>query len=452
MLEDLSKSLKDSMKKIANAMFVDEKLIDELVKDLQRTLLKADVNVLLVFQLTKDIKHRALNEKPSEGISKKEYIIRIVYEELVKFLGEEREEIKISKKKPFKIMLVGLFGSGKTTSIGKLAKYYTKRGYKVASVGLDVHRPAAPDQLEQVSKQVMIDCYVDKSDKDPLKIYKKFEKNLEKYDIVLIDTAGRDALSDDLISELKKLNDTIKPDENLLVISADIGQAAQKQAESFHKACGITGIIVTKMDGTAKAGGALAAATVTKAKIKFIGIGEKVDDLEHFNPKGFVSRLLGMGDLETLLEKTKFAISEDKAKDMTEKMLKGDFTLIDLYEQMEAMNKMGSLNKIMELVPGFGGLKDKMPKEIFDVQEDKLKKWKFIMDSMTMEEKQNPDIIDKSRIDRIAKGSGTTTAEVKELLKHYRQSKKMLKMMKSGGMSEKSLEKMMRKFKGKFKF
>ena len=313
-LDKLSNSLKDTLKKIARAVFVDEKLIDELVKDIQRALLQGDVNVQLVFDLTKSIKKRALDEKPV-GISQKEHIIKIVYEELVKFLGEEKAEIKITKK-PTKIMMVGLLGSGKTTSIGKIAKYYMKRGYKVATIALDVHRPAAVDQLEQVSNQIKAQCFFIKNEKDPLKIYKKFEKEYEKYDLIIIDTAGRHALNNDLIQEIKDLNKYIKPDENLLVISADLGQAAQTQAKAFHDACGVTGIFITKLDGTAKAGGALTGAAVTKANVKFIGVGEKPDDIEVFNPKGFVSRLLGMGDIDALLEKASEAISEEQAKDL----------------------------------------------------------------------------------------------------------------------------------------
>lgn len=452
MLDKLSSSLKDTLKKVTRAIFVDEKLIDELVRDIQRALLQADVNVQLVFNLTANIKRRALKEEPPKGISQKEYIVQVVYEELVKFVGETKAEIKIEKK-PFKIMMVGLFGSGKTTTIGKLAKYFSKRGYKVAALGLDVHRPAAPAQLEQICDAINIPVYIDKKEKNPEKIYKNYEKELNKYDIVIIDTAGRDALSADLIKEIESLNELIKPNENFLVISADIGQSAQKQAEQFHKSCGITGVIITKLDGTAKAGGALTACSVSGAKIRFIGVGEKVDDLEEFDPKGFISRLLGMGDLSALLEKASEAITEEKAEDLGKKFLKGEFNFIDLYEQMQTMQKMGPLNKIMELIPGMGNLN--IPKEMLQVQEGKLKKWRYIMDSCTKEELENPDIISGNRTERIAKGSGTSAAEVRDLLKQYKQSKKLVKLMKGMGETQ-DINKLMKKFKGKvpkgFKF
>ena len=449
-LNRLSDSLKSTLKKIAGSIFVDEKLVDELVKDIQRALLHSDVNVQLVFDLSKSIKKRALEEKPPKSISPKENLINIVYEELVKFLGKEKSEIKIEKKKPFKIMMVGLFGSGKTTLVGKIAKYYTKRGYKVAALGLDVHRPAAPEQLKQVSEQANIPSYIEKKEKDPIKIYKKYENEFSKYDILLIDTAGRDALSKDLIEEIELLNKTIKPDEKLLVISADIGQSAQKQAEQFHESCAITGVIVKKMDGTAKGGGALSACAVTRAPIKLIGTGEKIDDLEEFNPKGFVGRLLGMGDLEALLEKAKEAISEEDAKDLGKKFLKGDYNFLDLYEQMQAVKKMGPLGKIMELMPGAGSLN--IPKDVLNVQDKKLTKWKFIFQSCTKEELENPEIITRERIERISKGSGMPTSEIRDLLKMHKQSKKLMKMM--GGIAgkegeEQDINKLMRKFKGK---
>ena len=448
-LEKLGGSLKATLSKIAKAMFVDDKLVNELVKEVQRALLQADVNVNLVFELSNKIKERFLKEKQIPGINPREKLIKIVYEELVKFLGEEKAEIKITKK-PFKIMMVGLFGSGKTTTIGKLARYYSKRGYKVAALGLDVHRPAAPDQLEQICKQIAIPYFIDKKEKNPLKIYKEFENLYNKYDILIIDTAGRSAIDNDLIKEIKNLNQEIKPDENLLVISADIGQAAFNQAKTFHETCNVTGIIITKLDGTAKAGGSLSACAATNAKVKFIGIGEKVDDLEIFNPQGFVSRLLGMGDLEALLEKAREAITEEEAEDMQEKLQKGELSLIDLYEQMKAMRKMGPLSKVLEMVPGFGQIK--MPKEMLEVQEEKLEKWKFIIDSMTKKELENPEIITQGNgVERIARGAGVSTGEVRDLLKQYKQSKKLLKLMKGG-----NPEKLMKKFQGKmpkgFKF
>ncbi len=256
-------------------------------------------------------------------------------------------------------------------------------------------------------------------------------------------------MTQDLIDELKKLNHEINADENLLVMSADVGQAAEKLALGFKNACNITGVIITKMDGTGKGGGALTGASVTNAKVKFIGVGEKVDDLETFNPEGFVSRLLGMGDLEALLEKAKEAVTEEQALDIQEKLQKGELSLIDLYEQMKAMKKMGPLSKVLEMVPGFGQIK--MPKEMLEVQEGKLDKWEHMMKSMTKKEIENPDIIDAPRVERIAKGAGVSTGDVRDLLKQYKQSKKLLKMLKGG-----SPEKLMKKFQGKlpkgFKF
>jgi len=443
-LEKLGSSLKETLKKIAKSVFVDEKLINELVKDMQRALLQADVNVQLVFNLTNAIKERALKEETPSGLTKKEHLINIVYEELVKFLGEKPAEIKLTKK-PFKIMMIGLFGSGKTTTIGKLAKYFVKKGNKVAAVGLDVHRSAAPEQLAQISRQVNIPCFIEKGEKDPVKIYKKYEKELNKFDIVIIDTAGRDALSDELIKEIRDIYNLIKPEENLLVISADIGQAAQKQAQTFHDNAAITGVIATKMDGTAKGGGALTACAATNSPIKFIGVGEKIDDLETFNPAGFVGRMLGMGDIQSLLEKAKEAIPEEKAEDLSKRLLKGEFTLMDLFEQMEAMKKMGSLRKIIEMIPGMGQLK--LPKDLLDVQESKLKKWKHAMHSMNQEELENPEILTSARMDRISKGSGVAVKDIRDLIKQYRMGKKMVKMFK--GKSPKSMEQMMKKFKGK---
>jgi signal recognition particle subunit SRP54 len=442
-LEKLGDSLKNTLQKIAKSVFVDDKLINELIKDIQRALLQSDVNVKLVFALTSKIKSRIKDEKTPGGLTQKEHLVNIVYEELVAFLGGEKVRFNIDKK-PYKIMLVGLFGSGKTTTTGKLAKYFQKRGHKVAVVQTDTWRPAAYEQLEQTAKKINVPMFGIKGEKDPVKIMNKFETELNKFDIVLVDTAGRDALSDELITELTDINNLVKPDESILVLSADIGQAAESQAKKFNETCDVNGVIITKLDGTAKGGGALSACAITNAPVKFIGVGEKVDDLEEFNPKGFVGRLLGMGDLEALLDKAKDAISEEDAQDLSKKLLKGEFNLIDLYEQMSAMKKMGSMSKLMEMIPGMGQLK--MPKEMLNVQEGKLKKWGFIMNSCTKKELEDPDIITRERIDRIAKGSGTGTSEIRELLKQYRMSKKMMKMFK--GNNPKNMEKMMKKMGG----
>ena len=440
-LDRLGDSLKDTLRSIASAIFVDEKLINELVKSIQKALLQADVNVNLVFELTKKIKERALKEEPPSGLTKKEYLIKIVYEELVRFLGEKEKKIDFSGK-PSTLMLVGLFGSGKTTQAAKLAKFYKKRGMRIALLCTDTWRPAAYEQLKQLGEQIDVAVFGNPKEKNPLKIYGDNEKELKKFDLVIIDTAGRDALSKDLIEELDLLYKTIKPNETFLVISADLGQAAEKQAGAFHETCHITGVIITKMEGTAKGGGALSACAVTGANVCFIGIGEKIDDLEKFNPQGFVGRLLGMGDLQALLEKAQEAITTEEAEDLSKRLLKGEFNLIDLYEQMEAMRKMGPLNKIIEMVPGFSQIQ--MPKEMLQVQEGKLKKWRHVMNSMTKAELEDPEIISSQRIERIARGSGASVNDVRELLKQYRQGKKLIKMFKGG--SEKNMQRLMKQF------
>ncbi|MBI3051016.1 signal recognition particle protein [Candidatus Woesearchaeota archaeon] len=437
MLDRLGESLRKSLDRITKALFVDETLVNELVKDLQKAFLSADVNVRLVFDLTKRIKERALKEE-LPGISKRELLVKIVYEELARFLGEEEASVDTSRK-PASIMLVGLFGSGKTTTAGKLALYFQKRGLKAALVQLDVYRPAAYEQLLQLGKKINVPVLGNSREKDPIRIYNANE--YDKFDVVIFDTAGRDALSADLISELKAISSTIRPSETLLVISADIGQAAERQALAFNDASKITGVIITKLEGTAKGGGALTACAASGAPVKFIGVGEKADDLERFNPKGFVGRLLGMGDIEALLEKAREAMTEEETEDLSRRLLKGEFTLLDLYDQMQAMKKMGPLNKIMEMVPGMGQLK--LPKELIEVQQSKLEHWKTAMDSMTQKELEDPELIDTNRAARISKGSGVPQAEIRELIKQYRQAKKLVKMFKGG--TEKDMKKIMKR-------
>jgi len=422
-LDNLGSSLKNTLSKIKNSITVDRELVEEIVKEIQKSLLSADVNVRLVLELTKNIRSRAISEN-NVNLSKKEHLITIIYEELAKFLGDGKEfELKTGQNI---ILLVGLYGQGKTTTSGKLGSYFKNRSKKVALISTDTWRPAAYDQLKQLGAQIDIPVFGDPTIKDPNKIFSKFKKDLDKFDIVIVDSAGRDSLNEELIEEISSLEELVKPTDIFMVLGADVGQTAQKQAEMFKEKLDITGVIISKMDGTGKGGGALSACSVSEAYVKFIGIGEKIDDFERFNSERFVSQLLGMGDLESLLEKAKLAIDENSAQGMQERMMNGEFDLNDLYDQLKTMNKMGSMSKIMGMIPGLGGLN--IDKSQMSIQEEKLKKWKFIMDSMTKYEKKNPSIIDVSRIKRTAEGSGTQITDVRELLKHYKQTKKMMGM------------------------
>lgn len=444
-LEKLGDSLRNTLKRISSSMFVDDKLINELIKDLQRALLHSDVNVKLVFELTNRIKDRIKNEQTPGSLSKKDHLTHIVYEELARFLGADAKPLDTSGE-PYIVMLVGLFGNGKTTTAAKLGKYFQKRGRKVALLSTDTWRPAAFAQLEQLGKQIGVTVFGDPKEKDPVKIYAKFKDQLKDFNVVIVDTAGRDALNDELVDEIKGIRAAVAAHDVFLVMSGDIGQAAQRQAEVFHETCNVTGVIITKLDGTAKGGGALAACAITGAPVRFIGVGEKPDAFEQFKPTNFVGRLLGMGDLEALLEKTSDALSEDQAMDLSKRLLKGDFTLIDLYEQMQAVKKMGPLSKVMELIPGFSSAQ--IPKEALQGQQEKMEVWRHAMGSCTKEELENPDVISGSRIERIAQGSGTSVQDVRELIKQYKQGKKMMKMLKGAGGNEKQMQKMMKRMGG----
>ncbi len=425
-LEKLGDALKDTLSKIKNSLTVDRNLVEEIIKEIQKSLLSADVNVKLVLDITKQIRDRAITER-NENLSKKEHLITIIYEELTKFLGS-KDEFKLDESKQNIILLVGLYGQGKTTTAGKLANYFKNRSKKVALLSTDTYRPAAYEQLKQYSKILNIDVFGDPSIKSAQTIYSNSKNSLKDYEVVIIDSAGRDSLNQELVTEISELNNLIKPTQTFLVMGADVGQTAQKQAESFKERLNITGVIITKMDGTGKGGGALSACACVNAPVRFIGTGEKIDNLEKFNSKRFVSQLLGMGDLESLLEKAQLAIDEEQARNLQERLMQGEFDLDDLYEQLKAMNKMGSMSKIINMIPGLSSLK--IDKSQMQVQQDKMQKWKYIMDSMTKYEKRNPKDIDLSRIKRIAQGSGTDISHIRDLLKHYKQTKKMMTMFK----------------------
>ncbi|MCX6653048.1 MAG: signal recognition particle protein Srp54 [Methanomassiliicoccales archaeon] len=419
-LEGLGRSLRDALKKVANASSVDEKLVKEVTKDIQRALLQADVNVKLVLEMTKEVERRALTEKPPAGMAAREHVVRIIYEELVKVLGEKKA-LPLSKQT---IMMVGLYGQGKTTTSGKLARYFHKKGLKVGLVAADVHRPAAYEQLRQIGEQIGVPVFGNQEEKDAARIVTEGIRHFEGSDVIIIDTSGRHALEKDLIDEVKKVAEIAKPNERILVLDASTGQQAGPQAQAFHDAIGVTSVILTKLDGTAKGGGALSAVARTKAPIVFIGVGEHLEDLDPFNPERFISRLLGMGDIQTLLEKAKEQMTEEEALETTKKIMSGRFTLKEMYEQMEMLTNMGPLKKLLSMLPGMPGMSDKI-----DIEESqkRLGTYRIIMDSMTDEEMENPRLIKSSRVLRIAKGAGVDPKEVRSLLHQYNDSKKAVK-------------------------
>jgi signal recognition particle subunit SRP54 len=425
-LDKLGSSLTSAIKKLFKAGVVDEAAVKELVRDIQRALLQADVNVQLVLEISKRIEERALNEKMPPGISRREHVIKVVYEELTRFVGDKPVSLKAEPGKKKIVMLVGIQGSGKTTHAAKLARYFQKRGLKVGLICADTYRPGAYNQLQQLSTRINTPFFGDLKAKDPVKVVREGLKQFSEKDLIIVDTAGRHKEEKDLIKEMKDLEKNIHPDEVIMVIDGTIGQQALAQAKTFHEATPIGAIIVTKLDGSSRGGGALSAVAATGAPIKFIGTGEKIEDIEAFIPSRFVGRLLGMGDLETLLEKVKDAeikVPQKKAKDI----MSGNFTLTDMYEQFQAVKKMGPFGKVLKMIPG---MSTDVPEEMLNTAEGRLDKWGIIIQSMTPAEKENPKLLNSSRAKRIARGSGTTEKEVKELLKQYIMMRKMLKMFK----------------------
>ena len=429
MLETFSEGLKNAIRKIIGKSSVDEKSIEEFLKELKIIFLQSDVDIDITNNFVEKVRNKVLKEKIPEGLTLKEYLIKVVYDELVSILGREASDINGKR-----IMLIGLFGSGKTTTAGKLAYYLKKRG-KVALVCLDYHRPAAFEQLKQIAEKINVKFLIGK---DAFETARESLEKLKDYDYIIYDTAGRDALDKELAEELKKLGEIVKPDEVLLVLPADIGKVARKQAEEFNRLVGITGIIITKMDSSAKGGAAIAACSVTGAKVKFIGTGEKFDAFEKYDPKRFVSRMLGLGDLETLLEKAREVVKPEKI----EKIVEGEFSLEDFVEQIESIRSMGPLSNIISMIPGFS-----LPKDLLKQQEEKMKKWKYMIQSMTPEERKNPEIINESRIRRIARGSGTKEEEVRELLDQYFKMRKVMKSIGGiKGLKRGQLEQIMKRF------
>jgi len=436
-LDKLGGSLQDALRKLVGAGRIDEKIVDEVVRDIQRAMLQADVNVKHVMALSQKIKQRSLKEDPPSGMNPREHVIRIVYQELINILGKSAN-VKLASQT---IMMVGLQGSGKTTTTAKLARYFQRKGLKTAVICADTFRLGAYDQLKTLCERGGVFFYGEKDVKDAVAIVQRGLKFVEKFDVKIVDTAGRHALEKDLIKEMEDIHQVVKPDHKFLVLDAAMGQLASDQAKAFNASIGITGVVITKLDGTAKGGGALSAVSDTDSAIAFIGVGETVDDLEKFEADRFISRLLGMGDIKSLLEKAQETIDAEDF-DM-EGMLSGKFTLKDMYKQMEAVNKMGPLKQVMSMIP-LGKFGMKVSDDMFAVTQDKMKKYKYIMDSMTDKELEDPKHINSPRITRVARGSGVKYEEVRELLKYHKTMQKTMKSLSGGGKF--NIQKMMKKF------
>ncbi len=438
-LDNLGGALRNTLKKLTRAGHVDKELMKEVVRDMQRALLQADVNVKLALELTRRIEQRVFGEEPPTGMSMREWAVKVVYDELVAILGQKREP----RLRRHKVMLVGLYGQGKTTTAGKLARYYHNKGLSVGVIAGDVHRPAAYDQLQQLAENLSAPFYGERGNPDASAVVKAGLAEMGNLEVVIIDTAGRHSLDTDLVEEMERVAGVAEPDEIYLVLDAAVGQQAGPQAQAFHDAVGVTGVVLTKLDGTAKGGGALSAVAVTEAPIIFIGVGEGPADLETFDGERFIGRLLGYGDLSGLLEKAKEVMDEDTAEETARKLLSGKFTLIELREQMNALKGMGKMKKVMEMIPGFANIQARQKKGEMEATDARMKQFQIIMDSMTDHEMRNPRLIKSSRIKRIAKGAGVDPQQVKGLLKYYNQSKSMVKGLAGNRRMQKRLMRQM---------
>lgn len=433
MLDDLGSSIRGALKKITGR--VSEEEIEEVVKEVQRALLEADVDVTLVKQVSESVKERSLKEE-REGENPRERVLRVVYEELVDLLGKEPTDIELERQV---ILLSGLQGSGKTTTAAKLANWFSRKGIESAIVQTDTHRPGAYEQAKELAEKAGIEFYGE-HDSSPEEIAKRGVEKFQDERAVIVDTAGRHSLEEEMIEEIESIEKTIDPDINFLVLDASLGQGAKKQAQTFNDSIGVDGVIITKLDGTAKGGGTLAAVSETNSSIGFVGTGERVEDFERFDPEGFVSRLLGMGDLEALAKRAEEAVDEEDMEMDPEDILKGDLTLKDVYEQLDTVQNMGPLEQIFDMLP-LGGLKDELPE--IDEAEEKLDDYKVIMDSMTEKELENPRSIGASQIERISRGSGKSKEEVRELLEQHRKMEQAMNQMKGReGEIQKMAEKM----------
>jgi signal recognition particle subunit SRP54 len=442
MFEGISEKLSSTLKRVKGYGKVSEDNVQDALREVRLSLLEADVNFKVVRDFVESVKNRAMGQEVVRSLTPGQQFVKIVYEELVRILGEKSSELSLKATPPVGIMLVGLQGSGKTTTAAKLAKtlkeQYKRKPYLVPA---DVYRPAAIDQLKVLAGQVGVDVYDTQPGRDPVDISKDAHSvaRYEGYDVLIIDTAGRLHIDEELMDELRRIKTEVKPHEILLVADAMTGQDAVNVSTSFNDALDIDGIILTKMDGDARGGAALSVKAVTGKSIKFFGTGEKLDALEIFHPERIASRILGMGDVLTLIEKAQSAFEEKKAEEMAKKLLKNEFSLVDFREAMLAMRKLGSIESMSEMIPGMKDIA-KNPKAI-DMAEKEMRRTIAVIDSMTKKERKNHTILNGGRRKRIAKGSGTRVEDVNRVIKNYIQ---MRDMMKNMGKMGKLAKKMMR--------
>jgi signal recognition particle subunit SRP54 len=445
-LDNLGSSLRGTLSKLQGKSRLDEDDVQEVVKEIQRSLLQADVDVSLVMDLSESIETRALEEDPPGGTSARDHVLKIVYEELVDLMGESTE----LPLEPQTIMLAGLQGSGKTTSAAKMAWWFSKKGLRPAVIQTDTFRPGAYDQAEQMAERAEVAFYGDPDSDDPVQIARDGLASTADADVHIVDTAGRHALEADLIDEIEEIESAVDPDRSLLVLDAAIGQGAKEQAQQFDDSIGVDGVVITKLDGTAKGGGALTAVNETGSSIAFLGTGETVQDIERFEPNGFISRLLGMGDLKQLSERVERAMTETGDEDddwEPQDIMQGSFTLKDMQKQMEAMNNMGPLDQVMDMIPGMGGgLMDQLPDDAMDVTQDRMRTFEVAMDSMTDDELENPRTIGQQRVERIARGAGVPEESIRELLEQHKMMERTIKQFQ--GMGDGDMQRMMKKLQG----
>ncbi|MEZ0323314.1 MAG: signal recognition particle protein [Hydrogenothermaceae bacterium] len=431
MFELLAEKFSNVIDKLKGAKKIDEKTLDDALRDIRVALLDADVHTDVVKQFIAEIKQKFLGQEVIKGLTAGETIIKLLYDETLSILGgQEPPTLNKSEKPPTIIMLVGLQGTGKTTTAGKLAKYLKSKGFKVGVASVDVRRPAAAKQLCTLASSIDIPCFVDEEEKDAIKLTEKVIEDAKKqgFSYIILDTAGRLHIDQELMEELIKIKEKVKPAEVLYVADSMQGQDAINTAKEFHKAVGLTGVILTKLDGDARGGIALSIRKILGVPIKFIGTGEKIENFEQFYPDRIAQRILGLGDIQTLIEKMQAAIDEEKAKQMAEKVMNAEFTLEDLREQIKMIRSLGPMEQILKMIPGIGAkIKD------LKVDEKQFVKIEAIINSMTPEERRKPFIINGSRKKRIARGSGTTILEVNKVLKQYEEMKKMMKKIKKSG-------------------